>query len=66
MSGILQKLLQQRVLPTPKPKWPKWIEEALAYKPARLPAVLDPAPKGAAPETEDRRNIRLLSRISNT
>ncbi|WP_194403509.1 hypothetical protein [Bradyrhizobium sp. CCBAU 53351] len=66
MSDILQKLLQPRVAPNPEPEWPKWIMEALAYKPERPPAVLDPPLKAVSPESDERRNIRILRRVSNT
>lgn len=66
MSDILQKLLQPRAEPSPEPKWPKWIAEALAYQPDSPPAVLDPSPKAVSPDSDQRRNIRILSRVSNT
>lgn len=66
MSDILQKLLQPRAEPSPEPKWQKWIAEALAYKPESLPAVLDPPPKAVSPESGERCDIRILSRVSDT
>lgn len=66
MSDILRKLLQPRAEPSPEPKWPKWIAEALAYKPESPPPVLNPPPEAVSPESDERRNIRILSRVSNT
>ncbi|WP_145984267.1 hypothetical protein [Bradyrhizobium nitroreducens] len=66
MSDILQKLLQPRAAPGPEPKWPKWIAEALAYQPESSPVGLDPPPKAVSPESEERRNLRKLSRVPNT
>ena len=66
MSDILRKLHQPRTEPSLEPKWPKWIAEALAYKPESPPAVLGPPPKADSPESEGQRNIRILSRVSNT
>lgn len=64
MSDILQQLLQTRVEPGPKPEWPRWIADALAYK---SPALVDASPtKPVSPEAEERRNIRRLTRVSNS
>lgn len=61
MIDLLQKLLQPGVEPQPKPEWPKWIAEALAYKPEN-PAPGEASPtKPVSPETEARRNIRVLT-----
>ncbi|MBR1170421.1 hypothetical protein [Bradyrhizobium liaoningense] len=66
MSDILQQLLQTRVEPGPKPEWPRWIADALAYKPESA-AVVDASPtKPVSPEAEDQRNIRVLTRVSNS
>lgn len=65
MSDMLQKLLHPRAAPNPEPKWPKWIAEAIAYKPESLPAVLVPPPKAVSPDGE-RCDIRILSRVSDT
>lgn len=62
MSDILQRLLQVRAEPNPEATWPQWIADALAYKPETfVPGV--PSPSNVAPE-EDRRNIRVLGRVS--
>jgi hypothetical protein len=66
MSDILQKLLQPLVEPEPKPEWPRWIADALAYKPDN-PARVEASPtKPVSPETEERRNIRILTRVSSS
>ena len=61
MSDILQRLLQVRAEPNPEAKWPQWIADALAYKPEtsvpEVPSLIKVAP------SEDRRNIRVLSRM---
>ena len=64
MSDMLQKLLQRRAEPNPEPEWPKWIMEALAYKPESPPTVRDPPSKAVSPDSEERRNIRMLRRVS--
>ncbi|WP_439363175.1 hypothetical protein ACNJYD_20700 [Bradyrhizobium sp. DASA03005] len=66
MSDILQQLLQTRVEPGPKPEWPRWIADALAYKPESA-ALVDASPtKPVSLRTEERRNIRVLTRVSNS
>jgi len=65
MSDILRKLLQTRVQPAPKPEWPRWIAEALAYKPES--AVQVKAPPKTVPAGPNRRDdYRALTRIRNT
>lgn len=66
MIDMLQKLLQTRAEPNPEPKWPKWIAEALAYRPGSPPAVLEPPPKAVSLDGDERRNMRILSRVSNS
>ncbi|SCB54051.1 hypothetical protein GA0061098_10236 [Bradyrhizobium shewense] len=65
MSEILLKLLQARAEPSSEAKWPKWIADALAYKPENLTKVVDSPAKLVSPESDERRNIRVLSRVSN-
>ena len=66
MSDIPQKLLQTRVEPGPKPEWPRWIADALAYKP-EIQARVDASPtKPVSSRTEERRDIRVLTRVSNS
>ncbi|WP_157784014.1 hypothetical protein [Bradyrhizobium yuanmingense] len=66
MSNLLRKLFQARVEPQPKPEWPRWIAEALAYKPEKLAPVETSPIKPVSPETEERRNIRVLTRVSSS
>lgn len=66
MSDLLRKLLLPRVEPQPKPEWPNWIGEALAHK-AEVPSPVKASPaKPVSPEAEHRRNIRVLTRVSNS
>ncbi len=64
MSDILQKLLQPRAEPSPEAKWPQWIAEALAYKPEGTAPVTESPAKVGPPEADERRNIRVLTRVS--
>ncbi|WP_271501090.1 hypothetical protein [Bradyrhizobium sp. CCBAU 11357] len=66
MSDILQQLLQTRVEPQPKPEWPRWIADALAYKPESAARVDVSPTKPVSPEAEEQRNIRVLTRVSNS
>jgi len=65
MNVILQKLLQTPVEPRQEAEWPPWIAEALAYKPESSAPVVDALAKAPTPATEDRRNLRVLTRVSN-
>ncbi|MFB6463324.1 hypothetical protein [Bradyrhizobium tunisiense] len=42
MSDILQKLLQARAELRQEAGWPRWMAEALAYKPDRAAPVVSP------------------------
>ncbi len=65
MSDILQKLLQKPVAPKPKHEWPRWIAEALAYKPpSAAPVKAQPKAVPAGPNRRD--DYRVLTRIRNT
>ncbi|RXH25523.1 hypothetical protein XH99_10335 [Bradyrhizobium nanningense] len=65
MSEILQKLLQARAEPSPEAKWPQWIVDVIAYRP-ESPAPVVGSPTKAVPlEADERRNIRVLSRVSS-
>ena len=44
-------------------RWPRWIAEALAYKPESPPAVVDASTNAISQADHDRRNIRVLSRM---
>ncbi|MFK4505934.1 hypothetical protein LPJ38_32335 [Bradyrhizobium daqingense] len=66
MSDLLQKLLlQARAQPEPKPEWPRWIAEALAYKPESATPVKAP-PKPGPAAVDRRHDYRVLSRVRNT
>ncbi|MEY9754086.1 hypothetical protein ABIE73_001481 [Bradyrhizobium yuanmingense] len=65
MIDLLQKLLQARVELEPKPQWPRWIADALAYKPASAaPVKAPPKTVPAGPNRQD--DYRALTRIRNT
>lgn len=44
-------------------RWPRWIAEALAYKPENPASVVDSPVKTLSPAIEDRRDIRVLTRV---
>lgn len=46
-------------------RWPRWIAEALAYKPESPAAVVDSPAEAFSPVIDDRRNIRVLTRVPN-
>jgi len=46
-------------------RWPRWIAEALAYRPKSPPAVVDAPTKAFSHVDDDRRNIRVLTRVPN-
>lgn len=66
MNDVPGKLLQERAEPSPDARWPQWIADALAYKPANPAPKLQPSAKAVASESNDRRNIRILSRVVDT
>lgn len=63
MSGAPQKPHQPRVEPSAEPGWPQWMADALAYKPENQTPE---AGKMVSAESNERRNIRTLSRVSNS
>lgn len=65
MSDIFQKLLQVRAEPSPEAKWPRWIAEALVYE-AKKSAPAESSPKAIPAEADERRNIRVLTRVLST
>jgi hypothetical protein len=65
MSDILQKLLQARAEARQEVEWPRWIADALACKPENsAPMAVSPT-KAVPPQTDERRNIRVLTRVSS-
>ena len=66
MTDILQKLLRSRAEPSPEAKWPRWIADALAYKPEGTAPAMESPPKVGPSEANERRNIRVLTRVSST
>ncbi len=47
-------------------RWPQWMREALAYKPESIALAVETSTKAAPLETTERRNIRVLTRVSST
>lgn len=66
MSTNLQKGGQTRVEPDPEAGWPQWIADALAYNPEKQAPELDSSGKAVASEIDERRDIRILSRVLRT
>ncbi|MCP3401528.1 hypothetical protein [Bradyrhizobium sp. CCGB20] len=46
--------------------WPRWIADALAYKPQNQPLKPGSPGEAAASESTERRNIRVLRRVLRT
>lgn len=65
MSDILQNLLT-RAEPRQEAEWPQWIANAVAHKPESGARAADSPTKKVTPDTGERRNIRVLTRVSNT
>ncbi len=66
MSDDFQKLRPARAEPSYEAKWPKWIADALAHRPESPTPVGGSPTKAVPPEVDERRNIRLLTRVPNT
>ena len=63
MSENLQKLPQAAVEPRREAEWPRWLADALAYKPESSAPVVESPPRSV--DTDDRRDIRVLRRVPN-
>ncbi|MCS3928105.1 hypothetical protein M2175_003136 [Bradyrhizobium elkanii] len=71
MSTDRQKPRQPRIDPDPPAQgiaeltgWPRWMADALAYRPQSPALEVGSQGETAALESSERRNVRILSRVS--